>query len=230
MVDFNKISSNKDNELPQEPEKIFRRLPKTGNINDLYASQASVLTTWYETRNDRQDHIIKLHTGGGKTLVGLLIAQSLINEHKQSILYLAATRQLVSQTLAKANEYNINAIEYDSDKPMDELLEGNIIIVCTYQALFNGKSRFGVRGRGTRNIQKVAGIILDDAHTSFSTLRDCFSIRIEKTTDTEIYKHVTNTFRATFEEIGKIGAFDDMIFNDDLITLEVPLLGLDQKK
>jgi replicative superfamily II helicase len=44
-------------------------------FNDLYTSQADVLKTWFNDRNAR-DVIIKLHTGGGKTLVGLLMAQS----------------------------------------------------------------------------------------------------------------------------------------------------------
>jgi hypothetical protein len=52
--------------------EIFRRLPKSARIKDLYGSQVEVLQAWFANR-DKQDHVLKLHTGGGKTLVGLLM-------------------------------------------------------------------------------------------------------------------------------------------------------------
>ena len=48
--------------------------------------------------NDR-DIVIKLNTGGGKTLVGLLIAQAIINERQGPVLYLCPTGQLQGQNL-----------------------------------------------------------------------------------------------------------------------------------
>ena len=50
------------------------------------------------------DAIVKLHTGGGKTLVGLLIALSSMEEKKGPVLYLTPTTQLVEQTIEKAKE------------------------------------------------------------------------------------------------------------------------------
>jgi replicative superfamily II helicase len=46
--------------------------------------------------------VVKLHTGGGKTLVALLIAQSVMNETGEPVLYLAPTKQLVEQVLTRA--------------------------------------------------------------------------------------------------------------------------------
>jgi replicative superfamily II helicase len=147
MVDFNKLRSQSQRPAPADPLEIFRRLPKPQGINDLYTSQAEVLEAWFKRRGER-DTVVKLHTGGGKTLVGLLMAQSTLNELKEPVLYLAPTTQLVNQTLDKARSLGINAVPYVRGQPLaDDFLNGNAIMVASYKALFNGFSKFGVRGR-----------------------------------------------------------------------------------
>ncbi|MFU1980817.1 hypothetical protein [Bordetella hinzii] len=84
MVDFAQLRTQKKKATQTEPLEIFRRLPKPPGINDLYTSQAEVLDTWYQRRKQR-DIVLKLHTGGGKTLVGLLMAQSTINETNEPV-------------------------------------------------------------------------------------------------------------------------------------------------
>lgn len=91
MVDFGKLRTQAKKAVPIEPGEIFRRLPKPEGFNDIYTSQEQVLESWFERRNDT-DVVIKLHTGGGKTLVGLLMAQSTINETKEPVLYLRLVR------------------------------------------------------------------------------------------------------------------------------------------
>lgn len=85
MVDFRKLRSTKVQPPAVDPIEIFRRLPKPPEITDLYTSQAEVLREWYE-RQEERDLVIKLHTGGGKTLVGLLIAQSLLHKTHKPVL------------------------------------------------------------------------------------------------------------------------------------------------
>src|SRR3712207_1105288 len=100
MVDFKKLRAAKSQHEIVEPVEIFRRLPKPEGINDLYTSQAQVLEEW-SRRRDTRDLVIKLHTGGGKTLVGLLIGQSVMNLTHEPVVYLCPTVQLVQQTLEK---------------------------------------------------------------------------------------------------------------------------------
>ena len=123
MVDFKKLRAAKPQSTVIDPVEIFRRLPKPPGITDIYVSQAQVLTEWFERRKDR-DVVIKLHTGGGKTLVGLLIAQSIMNESKEPVLYLCPTVQLVEQTLAKAQEYGISAVPYVKKEEFAEEFTG----------------------------------------------------------------------------------------------------------
>lgn len=83
-----------------------------------------MLEAWFE-RKDKCDTVVKLHTGGGKALVGLLIAQSTLNDLKEPVLYLTPTTQLVKQTLEKAKSLGILAVSYTRGQPLhDDFVNG----------------------------------------------------------------------------------------------------------
>lgn len=221
MVDFENLRITKKKPKPIDPLEIFRRLPKPPGINDLYTSQAEVLQVWFDRREKQHDTVIKLHTGGGKTLVGLLIAQSTLNETGEPVLYLSPTKQLVNQTIEKAKTYGIPAVGYQSGQPInDEFINSNAIMVSTYKALFNGKSKFGLRGAGQP--LKVSAIVLDDAHVAFSVVRESFTIEIKSEDDRDRYESLVGIFRRTFKEIDKLGKFDDIVSGSEYGALEVP--------
>ncbi len=220
MVDFNKLRTLQKKTKPIEPSEIFRRLPKPLGINDLYTSQAEVLGDWFNNRNDK-DVVVKLHTGGGKTLVGLLLAQSTINEKSEPVLYLAPTTQLVKQTIEKAMSLGIHAVPYEKGQPLNsDFVNSNAIMVGTYHCLFNGKSKFGISGNA--HPQKVGAIILDDAHAAFSIIRDSFTLEVSSTDEHEKFLELTGLFRQSFKDSGKIGTFEDIISGNESYILEVP--------
>lgn len=228
MVDFNKLKAAKSQPKIIDPLEIFRRLPKPLGINDLYTSQAEVLKEWFERRNE-SDLVIKLHTGGGKTLVGLLIAQSVMNELDEPVIYVCPTVQLIEQTLEKAKEYGISATSYKKGKMLPrEFTSGKSVLVCNYNALFNAKSKFGIRG-GSKEIVNVGAIILDDAHVAYSTMRDAFTLNVEKEKNKEDYLYLANLFRKDFNDLGKIGTFDDIITREDYVVIEVPYWSWKEK-
>ena len=222
MVDFDKLKRGRATSKPIDPIEIFLRLPKTSEINDLWNSQAEALKDWFKRRDER-DLVIKLNTGGGKTLVGLIIAQSIINEKRGPVLYLSPNNQLVDQIMAKAKEYGIHAVRFISGQDLDnEFLSGQCVMIATYSALFNGLSRFGTVG-GSRDIVRLEGIILDDAHTAFADMRDNFSVSIERIgKEAELYSELTHMFRGDFGTIGRQGTFDDIVSGRDNGVLEVP--------
>lgn len=222
MVDFKKLKSQKKNTTSFDPIEIFRRLPKPEGINDLYASQAEVLKEWYPRRKER-DIVLKLHTGGGKTLVGLLMAQSILLETNQPVLYLAPTKQLVQQTLEKAASLKIPATQYQTGfgVPLpEEFVNSRAIMIGTYRSLFNGKSRFKIQGAGPS--QDVGGIILDDAHVAFTNIRETFTLEVNKRDNEELYLSLAGSFRETFINQGKVGTFDDVLAGREYATLEIP--------
>ncbi len=223
MVDFKKMREEKKQSVVVNPIEIFRRLPKPAGINDIYTSQAEVLEEWFQRRNER-DIVIKLHTGGGKTLVGLLIAQSVMNETHEPVLYLCPTKQLVNQIAAKSNQYGISSIAYETGNPgfPQEFLASKSVLIAPYEALFNGRSKFGVVGRG-KEVVKPGAIILDDAHVAYSRVRESFTLRVNRNDNSQKFDHLTNLFRKDFENLGKLGLFNDTITGREKYSiLEVP--------
>lgn len=220
MVDFNKLRSQSQRPAPIDPLEIFRRMPKPQGINDLYTSQAEVLEAWFE-RKDERDTVVKLHTGGGKTLVGLLIAQSTLNDLKEPVLYLAPTTQLVKQTLEKARSLGILAVPYTRGQPLhDDFVNGKAVMVASYKALFNGHSKFGVRGQ--KMPIRVGAVILDDAHVAFSVVRESFTLEVSSEDDNETYKALCTLFRTAFRDIDRLGTFDDTVSGLNNGVVEVP--------
>lgn len=220
MVDFKKLRSQNETSKSIDPIEIFRRLPKPQGINDLYSSQTEILQQWYSRRNER-DMVIKLHTGGGKTLVGLLMAQSTQNETGEPVLYLAPTKQLVQQTLEKAEELGIKAVPYETGQSLNsDFVNGKAIMIATYNALFHGKSKFGIRGGSIP--QKVGAIILDDAHAAFSVIRDSFTLEVKSNDNNARYLSLVDLFRKSFREIDKLGTLEDITAGSDYSILEIP--------
>ena len=222
MVDFAKLRKEKATPKPIDPIELFRRLlPRATQISDLWNSQAEALKEWNRRRSDK-DIVIKLNTGGGKTLVGLIIAQSIINETNGPVLYLCPTNQLKNQTYDLSKKYGFSAHTYGSRSDLnEEFLSGRSILIATYSALFNGQSTFGTTEQGKEHV-RVEGILLDDAHTAFSDIRNRFTLSIDRKDNKSLYIELSNLFRDDFRKAGKIGIFDDILSQSESVVLEVP--------
>ncbi|GAA3980230.1 DEAD/DEAH box helicase family protein [Hymenobacter antarcticus] len=88
MIDFRKRLDAKQLEKKLHPVEIYESLDRKSDKGPLRPAQHAVLSTWFETLREQRDLIVKLHTGQGKTLVGLLLLQSRLNEGKGPALYL----------------------------------------------------------------------------------------------------------------------------------------------
>jgi replicative superfamily II helicase len=82
LVDFSKLLEKKSLGKEIDPVAIFERLDKETSKEYLRPPQTEVLSEWHQKFRSRKDSIIKLHTGQGKTLIGLLMLQSYLNEGK----------------------------------------------------------------------------------------------------------------------------------------------------
>jgi len=201
--DFSKIKSKKKESLPVNPIELFQKLKVTDpNINDLWLAQGDALRLWHENRN-KEDAGIVLNTGAGKTLVGLLIAQSLVNETTGKVLYACSSIQLVEQTAEKAKGYGLDVTTYYRRVYSNDLF-GRCEAPCitTYQALFNGRSVFFR--------EELSAIIFDDAHTAEHLLRDHFSLRISRNTFPDIYSRIVALFKNYHEKMGKAGSYTEL--------------------
>ncbi|MDE2654111.1 MAG: DEAD/DEAH box helicase family protein [Gemmatimonadota bacterium] len=220
MVDFRRLSRSPTSDTVSDPIKIFQALPKPEYVNDLWDTQAAALRAWYERRDER-DLAIKLNTGSGKTLVGLLIGESVRRELRQPFLYLAPTRQLATQVVEKATEFGISAVAYQRGGGLPSaFLNAEAILVGSYHILFNGRTVFKLLGRGEP--VQLGGIVLDDAHTSAATLRDIFSITVLRSEHEQLYFNLVGLFRSAFHKIHAAGRFDDMLAGREEGVMEVP--------
>jgi len=219
MIDFNALrrASGRDGEL--NPIEIFRGLPKPGHVNDLWDTQAEALRGWFD-RPAESDLVIKLNTGSGKTLVGLLISESNRRAGLGPSLYLTPTRQLAEQVAASAKEMGIPAEAYDSSEGLSHPFQnGDRTLIATYHTLFNARSRFGLLGAET--IQ-IGSIVVDDAHASAGIIRDIYSVNVWRSRHPDEFRDLANRFRPAFEQVHQVGRFDDMLAHRDEGVMEVP--------
>ncbi|WP_102325741.1 DEAD/DEAH box helicase family protein [Komagataeibacter saccharivorans] len=204
-MDFSKLGSAKKAQAPTDPIRIFETLPSlSGTFNDLWRGQDKALTEWHAAR-DRQDVLVSLNTGAGKTIVGLLIAQSLVNEGLQNVLYVCSTIDLVRQTAEEADRIGIDHSTRVRKGFSNDLFEtGKAFCITTYAALFNGHSAL-------RNRFFPQAIIFDDAHVAESLLRDAFTLRVDVYDHEELFKEIAELFKPHFHELGIAGRFRDAL-------------------
>lgn len=202
-IDLSKIRAGRQEPRPVDPIDIFQRLTISDKgINDLWLAQGDALREWHGNRSSK-DIAITLNTGAGKTLVGLLIAQSLVNESKSKVVYVCSSIQLVEQTKEKAEGYGLQVTTYHHGKFDNTLYhEGKAPCITTYQALFNGKSIFFR--------EDIAAVVFDDAHSAEHLLRDHFSLRIAAKTNSALHASLSGLFEACFQAIGRQATFSEL--------------------
>ncbi|CAM5707754.1 hypothetical protein MAUB1S_05179 [Mycolicibacterium aubagnense] len=165
-LNLDRINPGKSATLLQ-PRDIFAALPDKPWPR-LRPEQGEVLKAWFG-RRDQKDLVIKQNTGGGKTLVGLLIGQSSINEGVGPVVYLVPDRYLITQVVDTAKAVGIPVATDFND---EAFRTSRAIYVATFDKLVNGRSVFGVRGR--REVTPVGTVIVDDAHAALGAARQQF--------------------------------------------------------
>lgn len=132
-INFRQLADVRDTARPVEPIELFHSVrPTDPNINDLWLAQGDALREWHAHRDDR-DVAFVLDTGAGKTLVGLLAAQSLVNESNGQVVYACGSLQLVQQTFEKAEGYGLDATTYMHGNFSDACYhEGTAPCITTY--------------------------------------------------------------------------------------------------
>ena len=200
MVDFDKLLGKTEIVKDIDPLAIFANLDKESGKEYLRPPQESVLRAWHENLRSKKDTIIKLHTGQGKTLIGLTILQSFINEGLGPVLYICPNNYLVNQTIEQANSFKFKITQFSPDSKLPrEFLNSEAILVTNCNKLFNGKSVFGVSGSGKEPIQ-IGAVVIDDAHKCLQIIRDAFSFVIRRENKDDVSNPIYDELWALFEE------------------------------
>ncbi len=203
-INFGNLNLSGERPRPIEPIGIFQSSSVAdSNINDLWLAQGDALRDWHEHRK-HEDVAVVLNTGAGKTLVGLLMAQSLVNETRGHVVYACSSIQLVEQTATKAKGYGLPVTTYLRGEFSDDDLyhKGEAPCVTTYQALFNGKTRF--------RADDVSAAVFDDAHTAEHILRDQFSLTIRRVDLPDIYDQIFTLFHPYHDSVGLASSYAEV--------------------
>lgn len=193
MIDFHKKLREGIKTKKLNPIEIYNTLDRQTDAGPLRPAQERILKDWFDNRKDEKKLIVKLHTGEGKTLIGLLILQSLLNINGESALYLCPNDYLVTQTCREAQKFGIKFCTFDQKNKFNipiDFLNGSKILITTVQKLFNGRTIFGIDA----NYTHVGNIVLDDSHACIDSIKSAFSIRIGRKSDEALYKAIGQLF------------------------------------
>lgn len=210
-LDLKRINPGKGSKL-LEPRDIFMALTDKP-FDRLRPEQGEVLKVWFGRRTAK-DLVIKQNTGGGKTLVGLLIGQSSMNEAVAPVVYLVPDTFLIKQVVDAAEEVGIPVTEEVND---DKFLSGHAILVATFDRLVNGRSRFGVRGY--KPVTPLGTVIVDDAHTALANAQNQFCATVPDTC--KAYKQLLELYSADLKRQSPKG-YADLVEGVETAPIRVP--------
>ncbi len=200
-IDFGKLLSGDSIDTITDPRKLFSALPKKApKYSYLRDVQSDVLDSWFGRRHDR-DLVIKMNTGGGKTVVGLLMLKSCLNEKIGPAVYVVPDNFLASQVINEAKQLGISVT--DSYTSLD-FKRCNSILVIPIHTLINGKSSFGVGSEGSKI--KIGSLLIDDAHACLSTAETQFALRLPR--DHAVYGKLLELFAKDMEAQSPSGLMD----------------------
>lgn len=192
---------------PIEPREIFMSLPTKDKQYEYPRDvQAEVWKKWFDRRNQKNT-IIKMNTGSGKTVVGLMILQSCLNEGKGPAVYAVPDNYLVAQVCDEARKLGILAV---TDKDDYHYSENKAILVVSIHTLVNGRSAFGMRSYSN---YPIGSVLLDDVHACFDKITSQFSVKIPLTH--ELYKNMIALFADSWK------AYDSSSYTD-IVEMQDP--------
>lgn len=214
MVDFKTRLKGAKKPKPIDPVELYSTLDRAHDKGPLRPAQEAVLNEWFSSCRSTRDVIIKLHTGQGKTLIGLLVLQSRLNAGDGPALYLCPDNYLIEQACEQARQFGIRTCRAEDGIP-DEFINGTAILVTSVHKLFNGLTKFGLHRRST----SVHTLVMDDAHACADRIREGCRIRIPR--DEPAYSALLSLFATDLEEQG-VGTYADLAGGKREALLPVP--------
>ena len=210
-INFSKLKSS-SNQASIEPRDIFMALPtKDKSYGYPRDVQTEVWKQWFDKRNEKNT-IIKMNTGSGKTVVGLTILQSSLNERKGPAVYIVPDNFLIKQVCDEAIKLGIK-VAHDNEGMKGEddyyFKHNKAILVTNIHKLVNGKSVFGLR---LSNNIKIGSIIIDDVHACLDTIEKQHTIVIES--NHALYKKIIS-YISNYIEVKESQNFCDIKDKND---------------
>lgn len=208
-LDFTKLGGPNLIDTAVEPVKLFAALPRAPKYQYLRNVQAEVLEGWFQRRKEK-DLVLKMNTGAGKTVVGLLLLKSSLNEGVGPSAYITPDKYLAEQVLDEGRQLGIEVTD-DVDA---RYLSGKAILVDNISRLINGRSIFGVQ-RST----PLKSVLIDDAHSCLRIAEEKYTITLPA--NHPAYRELLDLFRFPLEQQSRVTVLD-VIEGDPTKLVAVP--------
>lgn len=216
MVDFKKRLKKQKITRKLDPIEIYDSLDRRSETGPLRPSQLEILNEWFSKRQGNRNNIIKLHTGEGKTLVGLLILQSRINAKKGPCVFVCPNKYLAEQVKQDADKFGIPYCDFSKSSALpDDFILGETILITHVQKLFNGKTVFGLGNKST----SVDTIIMDDSHACIDSIKSALTVNVDS--DHPVYALILALFGDDIREQGE-GSYMEIVNGNSNTMLPIP--------
>lgn len=225
MIDFGKRLQSKTVEIKTNPIEIYKDLDRSAGTGPLRPAQVKILEKWYEEVRTNKDVVIKLHTGEGKTLIGLLILFSKLNLNQGPCLYVCPNNYLVTQVAKEAEKFGIPHCTMTTTEIPDDFISGKKVLIITIQKLFNGKTVFKLDNQSL----PVGCVVLDDAHACIDSIKSAFTIRVPQEKEL-LYNKLLDIFENDLIEQGEGSYIDIRHGNSIEDVMSVPYWAWIDKK
>lgn len=171
MFDFKGLGAAPKSEAPSSLAELFGQLDRKTTHSSLRPVQVSALGALDGLASQR-DVVLKLSTGSGKTVVGLVYAEMMRRRYRgEPSVFLCPTTQLVEQVVHSGASIGVQVVPFGKNTPF-EALSGEVVLACTYDRLFNARSVFV-----SRNIRPSC-FVLDDVHAGVDRVRGCYTTKV----------------------------------------------------
>jgi hypothetical protein len=214
MVDFTKLMTGTNADIPVSLVDTFKSLDRKTTHVDLRPVQEETLRA-LDRRLDARDTVLRVSTGGGKTVMGLLYLYHLMRRDRLPTVYLVPTVQLIEQVLTEAGKIGVSACPYLAGEthPPVEATRCDSVLVCSYEKFFNGLTTF-LRS----DVALMPGaIVLDDVHAGIESVRRCYSARLSS----EAFGEVRDLLGAELAKQSP-GPWKGIELGDPSANIEVP--------
>lgn len=217
MIDFSKRLNSIAKSKKVNPIEIYNSLDRASMTGPLRPAQTRILEKWFTEKKNNKDLIVKLHTGAGKTLIGLLMALSYINAGQGPAIYVCPNVYLMQQACAEAKKFGIPfcIVSPQTGEIPNDFIEGKSILISYVQKVFNGLSVFGIGNKSMR----VGCIILDDSHACIDSMVGACTIQVNS--DSDVYNRMLELFERDLRAQGE-GTYQDLINKKSNVVMPIP--------
>lgn len=170
MINFSSLAKSSGGDAPARLEELFKQLDRKATHTSLRSVQLAAMSS-LDKQLVEKDVIIKLSTGSGKTVIGLLYAEMMRRKYNgEPVVYLCPTHQLVDQVVETGRliGVKVGTFPQNGGLPFDAM-SGNTVLACTYDKLFTAKSVFESR------LIRPSTIVLDDVHAGVERVKKFYT-------------------------------------------------------